>query len=265
MVRRGSFGSSVPRRDKATRGAAPAGATPVTVRSRIELVPAFERTIRPRLSRKLGAHALEIERVTIRFTDVNGPRGGVGTDCELKVVLRSAPSVIVSKRAAAPAIAFARAMASAARSLRSRLDRRGGSASRGSRAELRAPDKAVGSLAPPWTSLIGRDVGRSAANLGQALDRPEKRRRDALVDTALPGVSATARKAGGEHSARRNTRRPRSGMTAALEDSRGKPSRKSTRRSSNRAKTSQGKERTAVARTLSPSARAARGRLPKKR
>lgn len=106
--------------------------------------------------------------------------------------------------------------------------------------------------------IIGPRVGRGGAALERALARPEKRRRDSVVDTSLPGVSASDRRAGGGISARRNTRaKPRRG-TAALEDSRTKPSRKSTRRSVNRGKPSQGKERTAVARSVTPQARHAR-------
>ncbi|HSK04342.1 MAG TPA: hypothetical protein VK932_23975 [Kofleriaceae bacterium] len=106
--------------------------------------------------------------------------------------------------------------------------------------------------------LIGRRTGQGAAALRRAGARPETARRDAYVDTSLPGVSASDRKAGGDMTARRNTRGRAPRATAALEDSRTRPSRKSTRRSANRGKSSQGKERTAVARVVSPSARAGR-------
>jgi hypothetical protein len=48
-------------------------------------------------------------------------------------------------------------------------------------------------------------------------------------------------------------------MTVVLEDSPERPSRRSTRRSLNRGKPSQGKERAAVAEVIKPSTRAARG------
>jgi hypothetical protein len=108
--------------------------------------------------------------------------------------------------------------------------------------------------------LIGRRTGHSPAARKRARARPEKARRDAYVDTSLPGVSASDRKAGGDMTARRNTKARAPRATAALEDSRTRPSRKSTRRSANRGKPSQGKERTAVARSVSPSARAGRRR-----
>lgn len=113
-------------------------------------------------------------------------------------------------------------------------------------------------------SIIGRTVGHGPDDVADALDRPEKDRRDAYVDTSQPGVSESDRKAGGGHTARRNTRKKPSRATAMLEDSRTRPSRKSTRRSANRGKTSQGKERTAVAQSVTPKARAARARAGKR-
>ncbi len=111
----------------------------------------------------------------------------------------------------------------------------------------------------PRRSLIGRRVGQGAANLERALERPEKQRRDTPVDTALPGVSATDRKAGGGSTARRNSKRNTARATSALEDSaRDRPSRKSTRKSANRAKPDSNLTRRQLRKIRSPSARAAR-------
>ncbi|MFT3922916.1 MAG: hypothetical protein QM778_10310 [Myxococcales bacterium] len=111
----------------------------------------------------------------------------------------------------------------------------------------------------PKGSLIGRRVGQGATNLARAADRPEKRRRDVPVDTSLPGVSASHRKVGAESTATRNTKVNRRGMTAALEDSAtGSPSRKSTRRSQNRAKSGSKQGRRETQRLKSPQARARR-------
>ena len=109
-------------------------------------------------------------------------------------------------------------------------------------------------------SVIGRRVGRARPNLQAALDRPEKRRRDQPVDTAAPGVSASDRKAGYGSTARRNTKAKTSSATATLEDSRTTPSRKSTRKSANRAKGSTNLQKKAVAKSVSPTARASRGK-----
>jgi len=79
----------------------------------------------------------------------------------------------------------------------------------------------------------------------QLAERPKKEkkprppRRDWPVDTSMPGVSATDRRAGGGSTAARNLSK-RSEKTAGykLEDSAtGKPSRKSTRKGKNRIKT----------------------------
>lgn len=108
-------------------------------------------------------------------------------------------------------------------------------------------------------SVIGRRVGRDSSKLKAALDRPEKRRRDQPVDTSAPGVSASDRKAGYGSTARRNTKARTTKATATLEDSRqDRPSRKSTRKSANRAKSGTGRERKALAASSSPSARASR-------
>jgi hypothetical protein len=120
-------------------------------------------------------------------------------------------------------------------------------------------------------SVIGRRVGRGPAALRRALARPEKQRRDAYLDTSDPGVSESERRAGGGSTARRNTKaHPRkSKQVAALEDSRTRPSRKSTRRSATRAKQGTAKERTERGILYAPSSRtavaSARAGVPKRR
>ncbi len=76
----------------------------------------------------------------------------------------------------------------------------------------------------------------------------------------MPGVSETDRKAGGGSSAARNTKLRLSGMGYALEDSAVKPSRKSTRKSANRAKSGSQLARRQRRRTHAPKARAKRAR-----
>jgi hypothetical protein len=63
--------------------------------------------------------------------------------------------------------------------------------------------------------------------------RPPRPRRDAVVDTSLPGVSATARKAGPRKESAHAGRK----AAYVLEDSASRPSRRSTRKASNRQKT----------------------------
>ncbi len=80
--------------------------------------------IRRKLGRKLGKFAASIERVTVRVTDVNGPRGGVDHLCSMKVVLSGLPSVVVERRAVAPQAAFDLALRAAEQAVRRSVGRR---------------------------------------------------------------------------------------------------------------------------------------------
>jgi hypothetical protein len=229
----------------------------VAIRSRVELPAGMEDWIRAQMNSKLDHASTLIERGTVRFEDINGPRGGIDTMCRIKLVIRRRPSVQVEEQAADARAAFLLALPVVVRSLgrvrekhKLRGNRRGGS---------RGPAGPAAATAADAGEIIGRRVGRGPAAVARALARPEKKRGDAYVDTAQLGVSASDRRAGGAMSARRNTKAKPSRATAALEDSRTTPSRKSTRKSANRGKPSQGKERTAVSRSLTPSARASRG------
>jgi hypothetical protein len=230
-------------------------APPIAIRSRTDVSSRLEREVRAQVAAHLAPYASLMQRVTVRFDDVNGPKGGADIDCEIKVVISRLPSVIVTVRGDSPATAFAAALPRLVRAVRKDLDRHDRRARRTTRKGAAAPRPP---RAEDATSLIDRGVGRGPDALKRALERPEKVRRDALIDTSAPGVSASDRRAGGQHSARRNSRAPRDGMTVTLEDSVQRPSRKSTRRSANGGKPSQGKERNAVAQLLKPSSRAAR-------
>jgi hypothetical protein len=90
--------------------------------------------------------------------------------------------------------------------------------------------------------------------------QPKRPRRDDPVDTARPTVSATDRKAGGDLVGLRNVRSHagrRGG--AVLEENRGKPARKSTRKSVDRTRRTTNQQLRAVIQTASPPARQARG------
>ena len=76
------------------------------------------------LGRKLGRHALDIERTSVRIDDVNGPRGGVDKSCRIKVVLSGLPSVVVEEQDASLHAAFDRALARVHRTVREALKRR---------------------------------------------------------------------------------------------------------------------------------------------
>jgi hypothetical protein len=76
-------------------------ATPLPIHVRVfgvDLDPDDDAYIRRKLDRKLAKFATSIERVTVRATDVNGPRGGVDQVCVIKAVLRGLPSVVVRRQ-----------------------------------------------------------------------------------------------------------------------------------------------------------------------
>jgi len=81
--------------------------------------------------------------------------------------------------------------------------------------------------------------------------RPVRRRRDTLVDTAKPGVSATDRKAGGGVAGTRNTstKAQKKGGARLETSATGKASRKSTRKSAGRIKRTSNLQRKAIRKT----------------
>ena len=77
-----------------------------------------------KLGMKLGKFATSIERVSVRVTDVNGPRGGVDQRCRVKVVLSGLPSVIVERRHATKEAAIDTALRATEESVRRVVGRR---------------------------------------------------------------------------------------------------------------------------------------------
>jgi hypothetical protein len=89
---------------------APRGATPLALRtSGVALDPELRRHIRGRLGSRLGKLAPPLQRLSVRFKDVNGPRGGVDVACRVKAVITGLPSPVVTELAKSPAAAFERA------------------------------------------------------------------------------------------------------------------------------------------------------------
>jgi ribosome-associated translation inhibitor RaiA len=77
-----------------------------------------------KLGMKLGKFASAIERITVRLSDTNGPKGGQDQICQIKVVLSGLPSIVVEERASALQSAIARAMSATERAVRRNLQRR---------------------------------------------------------------------------------------------------------------------------------------------
>jgi hypothetical protein len=90
----------------------------------VELGDEDRALIRRKLGMKLGKFVGSIERVTVRVTDDNGPRGGVDHVCNVKVVLSGLPSVVVERRAVAPQAAIDSALRAAEYAVRRSVGRR---------------------------------------------------------------------------------------------------------------------------------------------
>jgi ribosome-associated translation inhibitor RaiA len=90
----------------------------------VELDEEDRALIRQKLGRRLGKFVSSIERVTVRVTDVNGPRGGVDHACNVKVVLSGLPSVVVERKDAAPHAAIDLALRATEQAVRRTVGRR---------------------------------------------------------------------------------------------------------------------------------------------
>jgi hypothetical protein len=85
---RGSFAKAIPKASKRRTGRTATEETPLALRtSGLALSPVERERVRARAGAKLGKFALHIERATVRFDDVNGPKGGPSLRCRIKVKL----------------------------------------------------------------------------------------------------------------------------------------------------------------------------------
>ena len=96
----------------------------ISIRSSIPLTPSFEERVRTQLAHHLGHDAGSIQRGTVRFEDVNGPKGGLDKLCRIKLVIGGRPTVIAEKRDATPGRAFAAALQSVGVAIARDHDRR---------------------------------------------------------------------------------------------------------------------------------------------
>jgi hypothetical protein len=253
---RAPFTAHTTKSDKRHAGRTEGAGTPLEIRT---VDHGIEETLRAwiyeRVGRQLGKYAPQIERIQLRFGDDNGTRGGIDRCCMVHVVLSKLPPVVVEMRGSTDREAFDLAARSAERAVRRNLEKHGYSMHNGRHGRANghaepsksaAPHEAERALdgardevahAASEDSLFGKRVGHGQDRLLLLAARPEKLRRDAQVDTSEPGVSADARKIGYGHTGKRNTKLNTAGMTRSLEDSTtDRPSRKSTRGSSNHVK-----------------------------
>lgn len=90
----------------------------------IEMEQHHRDDIARKLGMKLGKFASSIERITVRLSDANGPKGGRDQICQVKVVLSGLPSVVVEERDSVLQNAIDRAMKATAIAVRRSVQRR---------------------------------------------------------------------------------------------------------------------------------------------
>ncbi len=122
---RSALPSALPRAAKRARGRSHAIPAPAHIRV---LGAALDRgdqdRIAQQLGRRLGKFTSSIERVSVRLSDVNGPRGGVDHRCAIKVVLSGLPSVVVERRDSALQRVINTAIGATAQAVRRSVQRR---------------------------------------------------------------------------------------------------------------------------------------------
>jgi hypothetical protein len=133
------FPTKLSRTTKRSRGRTSASSTPVTIRGGVAISPRALDRVRRKLVRRLGHAAPLIERGTVRFEDINGPRGGVDTECRIKLVLSGRPSVQAQDRAHDPESAFDGASFKVQRALASVRGKHGLTAGRQRRPRAHSP------------------------------------------------------------------------------------------------------------------------------
>lgn len=125
VAQRSALPSAMPRAAKHGRGRTHEIQPPGHIRVLGATLNSRDRdAIARKLGMRLGKFASSIERVTVRVSDVNGPKGGVDHRCVIKVVVSGLPSVVVERRDSALQRAVNAAIGSAALAVRRSVQRR---------------------------------------------------------------------------------------------------------------------------------------------
>jgi len=122
---RGALPPSLPRPVKLTRNRKSGPSPPAHVRVIGGAIDNEDRDyIGRKLGMKLGKFGASIERVTVRLSDTNGPKGGRDQRCQIKVVLSGLPSVVVNETDSTLPRTIDRAVDAIAIAVRRRVQRR---------------------------------------------------------------------------------------------------------------------------------------------
>lgn len=90
------------------------------------LTQALERFIKRSINKSLLACIDQVERVSVRLRDINGPKGGDDKECCVEVKLSNAPTVVVSKRNSDAYTGIRKALGRASRATLRRLNKKRG-------------------------------------------------------------------------------------------------------------------------------------------
>jgi ribosome-associated translation inhibitor RaiA len=181
--------AAVGKHHKRDVGRAGANETPLDVRThKVALDPDIEDYVRDRAGRKLGKFAIHLQRVTVRFDDINGPRKGFDIVCKINVALEGAPSIVVAATETHPRDAFDFAVDAAEQAVRRDLERRGRGAPHARRNG--ASTKAIGDAARADTPE--RRPRRRADDHGNHPKRDAPQRLTEVMKTTSPTARATS-------------------------------------------------------------------------
>jgi CBS domain-containing protein/ribosome-associated translation inhibitor RaiA len=123
--KRAPLAERVARVEKRVAGRTAPAETPAYIRAvGVDLSPEDKDYLRRKLGRKLGKFSPQIERVSVRIEDINGPRGGVDKRCRIKIVLSGLPSVVVEEQHESLQAAMDGALGRAERAVRQSTQRR---------------------------------------------------------------------------------------------------------------------------------------------
>ena len=107
---------------QSTSSAAPS--TPLQVVSRRTVGAGFLNLIDQRLAAAFRGLSSRVERVTVRFEDLNGPKGGIDTACRIQLRMSGQPPLVVEGRAEDEGRAFRVALPRLIAALDRQLNRR---------------------------------------------------------------------------------------------------------------------------------------------
>lgn len=183
-----SFAPVIPRPDKRIAGRTGVRETPLSIRGNVGTDAEARRRIREKLGRALAPLATRVERVSVRFDDINGPRGGADTRLRARVILSGLDSVVVEQRGRTPEHAIRLATPRLRRALQDAVERRGGKAPPATwrTAVERTRTAAPAAARSPRRTIKHRTHGMTAA-LEEPADRPSRKSTRASVNRAKAG------------------------------------------------------------------------------